>query len=326
MAILTILEAIRAALDYEIGRDPSVVVFGEDVGFNGGVFRATEGLQKKYGEKRVFDTPLAEAGIVGIAIGMAINGMKPVGEIQFDGFIYPGFDQLISHAARMRTRSRGKYSCPLVIRAPYSGGVHAPEHHSESMEAIYAHTPGLKVVIPSTPADAKGLLISAIRDPDPVLFLEPKRIYRTIKQEVPDGEHTVPLGKARLVCSGKDLSIIAWGSMIPLCEEVMQQFATQGISIELLDLRTISPFDMDAVIATAQKTGRVVIVHEAPRTAGFAGELIAQINEKALFSLKAPVVRVTGFDTVMPLYKLEKTYLPDTKRIIAGVQNVLQYS
>ena len=326
MAILTILEAIRAALDYEIGRDPSVVVFGEDVGFNGGVFRATEGLQKKYGEKRVFDTPLAESALVGISIGMAINGMRPVAEIQFDGFIYPGFDQLISHAARMRTRSRGKYSCPLVIRAPYSGGVHAPEHHSESMEAIYAHTPGLKVVIPSTPADAKGLLISAIRDPDPVLFLEPKRIYRTIKQEVPDGEYTVPLGKARLVCSGKDLSIIAWGSMIPLCEEVMQQFATQGISIELLDLRTISPFDMDAVIATAQKTGRVVIVHEAPRTAGFAGELIAQINEKALFSLKAPVVRVTGFDTVMPLYKLEKTYLPDTKRIIAGVQNVLQYS
>lgn len=325
MAVLTILEAIRAALDYELGRDPTVVVFGEDVGFNGGVFRATEGLQKKYTEKRVFDTPLAESGIVGIAIGMAINGMKPIGEIQFDGFIYPGFDQLISHAARMRTRSRGKFSCPLVIRAPYSGGVHAPEHHSESMEAIYAHTPGLKVVIPSTPTDAKGLLISAIRDPDPVLFLEPKRIYRTIKEDVADGEYTVPIGKARIVREGTDLSMIAWGSMIPICEEVVQQFATQGISIELLDLRTISPFDMNALIATAQKTGRIVIVHEAPRTGGFAGELIAQINEKALFFLKAPVIRVTGYDTIMPLYKLEKMYLPDTKKIIAGVQQVLQY-
>ncbi|MBI5072841.1 alpha-ketoacid dehydrogenase subunit beta [Candidatus Woesearchaeota archaeon] len=325
MAVLTILEAIRAALDYEIGRDPSVVVFGEDVGFNGGVFRATEGLQKKYGEKRVFDTPLGEAGIVGTAIGMSINGMKPVGEIQFDGFIYPGFDQLISHAARIRTRSRGKFNCPLVIRAPCSGGVHAPEHHSESMEAIYAHTPGLKVVIPSTPSDAKGLLISAIRDPDPVLFLEPKRMYRTVKEEVPDGEYTVPLGKARLVREGTNISMITWGSMIPTCDEVVQQFAAQGVSIELLDLRTISPFDMTAVIATAQKTGRVIIVHEAPRTGGFAGELIAQINEKALFSLKAPVVRVTGYDTVMPLYKLEKIYLPDTKRIIAGVQQLLQY-
>ncbi len=325
MAIMTLLEAIRSALDYELGRDPNVLVFGEDVGFNGGVFRVTEGLQKKYGEKRVFDTPLAESAIVGISIGMAINGLKPVGEIQFDGFTYPAFDQLISHASRMRTRSRGKYSCPLVVRAPYAGGVHAPEHHSESPEVFYAHTPGLKVVVPSTPADAKGLLLSAIRDPDPVFFFEPKKLYRTVKGEVPDGDYTVPIGKARLVKEGKDMSIITWGVMVSVCEEVARQLGQAGVDVEVIDLRTIAPYDVAAVLATAQKTGRVMVVHEAPRTCGFSTEIAAQISEKALYYLKAPVLRVTGYDTVMPLYKMENFYLPNTEKIIFTAKKLMEY-
>ncbi len=325
MAIMTLLEAIRSALDYELGRDPHVLVFGEDVGFNGGVFRVTDGLQKKYGEKRVFDTPLAESAIVGISIGMAINGLKPVGEIQFDGFTYPAFDQLISHASRMRTRSRGKFSCPLVVRAPYAGGVHAPEHHSESPEVFYAHVPGLKVVVPSTPADAKGLMLSAIRDPDPVIFFEAKRLYRTAKGEVPDGDYTVPIGKARLVKEGKDMSIITWGVMVGVCEEASKQLAQTGVDVEIIDLRTIAPYDIAAVLATAQKTGRVMIVHEAPRTCGFSTELAAQISEKALYFLKAPILRVTGYDTVMPLYKMENFYLPNTEKIIFTAKKLMEY-
>ncbi len=325
MAIMTLLEAIRSALDYELGRDPHVLVFGEDVGFNGGVFRVTEGLQKKYGEKRVFDTPLAESAIVGISIGMAINGLKPVGEIQFDGFTYSAFDQLISHASRMRTRSRGKFSCPLVIRTPYAGGVHAPEHHSESPEVFYAHIPGLKVVVPSTPADAKGLMLSAIRDPDPVIFFEPKRLYRTAKGEVPDGDYTVPIGKARLVKEGKDMSIITWGVMVGVCEEASRQLAQTGVDVEIIDLQTIAPYDIAAVLTTAQKTGRVMIVHEAPRTCGFSTELAAQISEKALYYLKAPILRVTGYDTVMPLYKMENFYLPNTEKIMFTAKKLLEY-
>ena len=325
MAIMTLLEAIRSALDYELGRDPNVLIFGEDVGFNGGVFRVTEGLQKKYGEKRVFDTPLAESAIVGISIGMAINGLKPIGEIQFDGFTYPAFDQLISHASRMRTRSRGKFSCPLVVRAPYAGGVHAPEHHSESPEVFYAHVPGLKVVVPSTPADAKGLLLSAIRDPDPVIFFEPKKLYRTAKGEVPDGDYTVPIGKARLVKEGKDMSIITWGVMVSVCEEVARQLAQTSVDVEIIDLRTIAPYDVAAVLATAQKTGRVMIVHEAPRTCGFSTEIAAQISEKALYSLKAPLLRVTGYDTLMPLYKMENFYLPNTEKIMFTAKKLMEY-
>ncbi|MEK6867818.1 MAG: alpha-ketoacid dehydrogenase subunit beta, partial [Nanoarchaeota archaeon] len=290
-----------------------------------GVFRATEGLQKKYGEKRVFDTPLAESALVGISIGMAINGLKPVAEIQFDGFTYPAFDQLISHASRMRTRSRGKFSCPLVVRAPYAGGVHAPEHHSESPEVFYAHTPGLKVVVPSTPADAKGLLLSAIRDPDPVIFFEPKKLYRTTKGEVPDGDYTVPIGKARLVKEGKDMSIITWGVMVSVCEEVARQLAQSGVDVEIIDLRTIAPYDIAAVLATAQKTGRVMIVHEAPRTCGFSTEIAAQIAEKALYYLKAPILRVTGYDTVMPLYKLENWYLPSAEKILFTAKKLMEY-
>ena len=325
MAIMTLLEAIRSALDYELGRDPNVLIFGEDVGFNGGVFRVTEGLQKKYGEKRVFDTPLAESALVGISIGMSIQGLKPIAEIQFDGFTYPAFDQLISHASRMRTRSRGKFSCPLVVRAPYAGGVHAPEHHSESPEVFYAHVPGLKVVVPSTPADAKGLLLSAIRDPDPVIFFEPKKLYRTAKGEVPDGDYTVPIGKARLVKEGKDMSIITWGVMVSVCEEVARQLAQTSVDVEIIDLRTIAPYDVAAVLATAQKTGRVMIVHEAPRTCGFSTEIAAQISEKALYYLKAPILRVTGYDTLMPLYKMENFYLPNTEKILFTAKKLMEY-
>lgn len=325
MAIMTLLEAIRSALDYELARDPTVLVFGEDVGFNGGVFRVTEGLQKKYGEKRVFDTPLAESALVGISIGMSINGLKPIAEIQFDGFTYPAFDQLISHAARMRTRSRGKFTCPLVVRAPYAGGVHAPEHHSESPEVFYAHVPGLKVVVPSTPADAKGLLLSAIRDPDPVFFFEPKKLYRSVKGEVPDGEYTIPIGKARFVQEGKDMSIITWGVMASVCEEAARQLGQSGVDVEIIDLRTIAPYDSAAVLATAQKTGRVMIVHEAPRTCGFSTELAAQISEKALYYLKAPILRVTGYDTVMPLYKMENFYLPSVEKILFTAKKLMEY-
>jgi pyruvate dehydrogenase E1 component beta subunit len=325
MTVMTLLEAIRSTLDYELARDPTVLIFGEDVGYNGGVFRATEGLQKKYGEKRVFDTPLAESAIVGISIGMAIKGLKPVGEIQFDGFTYPAFDQLISHASRMRTRSRGKFTCPLVVRAPYAGGVHAPEHHSESPEVFYAHTPGLKVVVPSTPADAKGLLLSAIRDPDPVFFFEPKKLYRSLKGDVPDGDYTVPLGKARMVKEGKDMSIITWGVMVSVCEEVARQLGQSGVDVEIIDLRTIAPYDVAAVLATAQKTGRVLIVHEAPRTCGFSTELAAQISEKGLYHLKAPILRVTGYDTVMPLYKMENWYLPSVEKILFTAKKLMEY-
>ncbi len=325
MVQMSLLEAIRHALDYELQRDSSVVVFGEDVGKNGGVFRATEGLQIKHGERRVFDTPLAEAALVGTAIGMAIAGLKPIAEIQFDGFTYPGFDQLISHAGRMRTRSRGKFSCPLVIRAPYGGGVHAPEHHSESPETFYAHAPGIKVVIPSTPADAKGLLLAAIRDPDPVIFFEPKKLYWTVKEDVPEGEHIVPIGKAHVVQEGTDLTIIAWGAMVGVCKEAAQQLAAEGKHAEILDLRSIFPYDRDAVLASAKKTGRILIVHEAPRTAGFGAELAALVSERALFYLKAPVLRVTGYDTVMPLYKLENWYLPNTMKVLAAAQQLLEY-
>jgi pyruvate dehydrogenase E1 component beta subunit len=321
MVQMTMLEAIRSALDYEMKKDKTVCVFGEDVGANGGVFRVTDGLQKKYGEKRVYDTPLAESGIVGTAIGMAINGLRPVAEVQFSGFMYPAFDQLISHASRMRTRTRGKYTCPLVVRTPYSGGVHAPEHHSESMEAIYAHTPGLKMVIPSTAADAKGLLISAIRDDDPVVFFESKKLYHTAKGEVPKGEHVVPIGKARIVQEGKELSIITWGTMVHICEEAAKELG----NVEIIDMRSIYPFDMDAIISTVKKTGKVMIVHEAPRTCGFGAEIAAQISEKGLFYLKAPILRVAGYDTVMPLYKLEDWYVPNVAKIVHAGKKLMEY-
>jgi len=320
-----LVEAINHGLMLEMERDPSVVLLGEDVGKEGGVFRVTDGLQVKYGAERVIDTPLAESGIVGVAIGMAIKGLRPVAEIQFEGFLPPAMDQIMNHASRIRNRSRGRFTCPLVIRSPWGGGIHAPEHHSDSPEAIFAHTPGMKVVIPSTPYDAKGLIISAIRDPDPVLFFEPKRIYRAIKEEVPDESYTVPIGEAKVIREGKDITVITWGAMV---REVLRAAETadgEGIQAEVIDLRTISPMDENAFLESVRKTGRAVVVHEAPPTCGVGAEIIARINEKALLSLQAPVVRVTGFDVIVPLMKLENHYLPGPERILRGMKKVMTF-
>jgi pyruvate dehydrogenase E1 component beta subunit len=306
-------------------RDERVMVLGEDVGRSGGVFRATEGLQDLFGEDRVVDTPLAESGIVGSSIGLAMFGMRPIAEIQFMGFIYPAFDQIISHAGRIRNRTRGRFGVPLVVRAPYGGGIHAPEHHSESTEAIFAHTPGIKVVIPSNPYDAKGLLLAAIRDPDPVIFLEPKRIYRAVKADVPEGDYTVPIGKAEVVRQGESLTLVAWGAMAHTCLEAMEILSSEGLDAELIDARTISPFDIDTVVESVKKTGRLVVAHEAPKTCGFGAEIVALINEKAFLSLAAPPLRVTGFDTVMPLPRGERMYLPNAERISATVRQVMEY-
>jgi pyruvate dehydrogenase E1 component beta subunit len=320
-----LVEAINHGLMLEMERDPSVVLLGEDVGKEGGVFRVTDGLQVKYGAERVIDTPLAESGIVGVAIGMAVKGLRPVAEIQFEGFLPPAMDQIMNHASRIRNRSRGRFTCPLVIRSPWGGGIHAPEHHSDSPEAIFAHTPGMKVVIPSTPYDAKGLIISAIRDPDPVLFFEPKRIYRAIKEEVPDESYTVPIGEAKVIREGKDITVITWGAMV---REVLRAAETadgEGIQAEVIDLRTISPMDENAFLESVRKTGRAVVVHEAPPTCGVGAEIIARINEKALLSLQAPVVRVTGFDVIVPLMKLENHYLPSPERILRGMKKVMTF-
>ncbi|MCI4366981.1 MAG: alpha-ketoacid dehydrogenase subunit beta [Thermoplasmata archaeon] len=286
---------------------------------NGGVFRATEGLQKEFGEDRVVDTPLSETGIIGTAVGMALYGLKPVAEIQFIDFIYPAFDQIVSEVAKFRYRSGGQYPCPMVIRSPYGGGVKGGLYHSQSNEAYFAHTAGLKVVIPSTPADAKGLLMTAIFDEDPVLFMEPKRIYRAITGEVPDGDHRVPFGVARLVRPGKDVSLFAYGAMVPVASQVAETLAPEGIDVEIIDLRTLVPLDEAAVLASVEKTGRAVILHEAPRFCGYGAELAAIIAEKALYSLKAPIVRVTGYDTPFP-YALEHLYLPNADRVAVAVR------
>ncbi len=325
MAKLNIVQAVNLALLQEMERDPNVIVLGEDVGRNGGVFRATEGLQQKFGEERVVDTPLSESGIVGVAIGMAVYGLVPVVEIQFMGFIYAAMEQLISHAARIRTRSRGRFSCPLVVRTPYGGGIHAPEHHSESTEALFVHIPGLKVVVPSTPAETKGLLTSAIRDPDPVIFLEPARIYRAIKEEVPEGDYTIPLGKARVVQEGEDITLIAWGAMLRPTLQAAEMAREEGIEAEVIDLRTLYPLDRDTVVQSVKKTKRAVVVHEAPKAAGLGAEIIALVNEHALMYLEAPVGRVTGFDTPIPLPRLEDFYLPNAKRILKAVRKVKGY-
>ncbi|MHB8713950.1 MAG: alpha-ketoacid dehydrogenase subunit beta, partial [Trichloromonadaceae bacterium] len=315
MAQLNMVEAINLALAEELQRDPAVLLLGEDVGKEGGVFRVTEGLQQRFGIERSIDTPLAESGIVGVALGMALLGLRPVAEIQFMGFMPPAYDQIISHVGRIRNRTRGIYSAPLVIRMPYGGGIHAPEHHSESTEALLVHTPGIKVVVPSTPADAFGLLKSAIRDPDPVLFLEPKRIYRAFKEEVTGGEALVPIGQARLVRPGRDLTLVAWGALVREAQKAAEQLAAEGIEAEIIDPRTLSPLDTPALIASVQKTGRCLVVHEAARSCGLGAEIAAQVMEQALLYLKAPVERVTGFDTVMPLPKGEHFYLPDARRI-----------
>jgi pyruvate dehydrogenase E1 component beta subunit len=325
MAQMNIVQAIAAALDYEMERDENVVVLGEDVGVNGGVFRATDGLYGKYGPDRVIDTPLAEVGIIGCAFGMAVHGLKPVAEIQFLGFIPPAYDQLVSHVSRIRYRSRGRFTAPMVVRVPYGGGIHAPEHHSESTESVYAHMPGLKVVTPSTPSDARGLLASAIRDPDPVMFLEPKRIYRAYREEVPDGDYTVPIGTARMVREGKDLTVITWGSMVPVAIEAAERAAGDGLDIEVIDLRSISPYDGATLLESVKKTGRAVVLHEAPRVAGFGAELSAFLMEEAILYLEAPVRRVTGFDIPMPLPTMEKHNLPDADRLLLTVQEVMEF-
>lgn len=322
---LTLVEAVNAALDYELSHDPNVVIFGEDVGVNGGVFRATNGLQSKHGSSRVLDTPLAESMIVGTAVGMSTQGLKPVVEIQFMGFIYPAVDQIISHVSRMRNRTRGRLSCPLVIRAPFGGGIHAPEHHSESTESIFAHMPGLRVVIPSTPERAYGLLLAAIRDPDPVIFLEPKRVYRKLKQNIICDGTALPLDCAFVLQEGTDVTLISWGAMIYETMEAAKKLASQGVSAEVIDLATIKPIDIDTIIESVEKTGRVVIIHEAAKTCGVGAEISALICERALTSLFAPIKRVTGFDTIMPYYKLENYYLPTVDRINQAVKEVLEY-
>jgi pyruvate dehydrogenase E1 component beta subunit len=322
MANLNMVQAINLALIQEMEKDGRVMLLGEDVGANGGVFRVTEGLQKRFGANRVVDTPLAESGIIGTAIGLAMGGLRPVPEIQFDGFLGPAYDQICSHAARMRTRTRGAFPVPLTIRVPVGGGIHAPELHSDSPEAIYAHTPGLKVVMPSSPYDAKGLLIASIRDPDPVIFFEPKRIYRAFREEVPEDEYVLPIGKARTVCEGTELTVVSWGASVIQC---MQAIEKSGKSVELIDLRTIYPFDIEAVETSVRKTGRCVVVHEAPLTCGFGAEISARIMERCFLHLEAPVQRVAGFDTIMPYYKLELDYMPDAARIGRAIDDVMAY-
>jgi pyruvate dehydrogenase E1 component beta subunit len=316
---LTLVQAVNRGLHEALEQDPDVLLLGEDIGVNGGVFRATEGLLKEFGADRVIDTPLSECGIIGTAIGMALYGLKPVAEIQFLDFIYPAFDQIVSELAKFRYRSGGQYPCHVVIRAPYGGGVKGGLYHSQSSEAYFAHTAGLKVAIPSTPADAKGLLLTAIHDEDPVIFLEPKRIYRSVTGEVPDGDHRVPFGEARIARPGNDVSVLAYGAMIPLSLQAAESLAEAGISAEVIDLRTLVPLDEVAVLKSVEKTGRVVIVHEAPRFCGFGAELAAILAEKALYSLKAPIARVTGYDTPFP-YALEHLYLPTAERIAQQIR------
>lgn len=322
---LNIVQAVNQALMNEMEIDNTVVVYGEDVGLEGGVFRATVGLQKQFGEMRAFDAPLAESAIVGTAVGVAINGLKPVVEMQFMGFSYPAFNQIISHVARMRNRTRGSITLPMVIRAPYGGGIRALEHHSESTEALYAQIPGLKVVIPSTPYDAKGLLIAAVRDPDPVLFLEPKRIYRAFKQDVPENDYVLPIGKAKIIEEGEDLTIITWGAMVRDVQQASEMVKEKGINPEIIDLRTIAPMDRETIIESVKKTGRVLIVHEAPKTLGVGSEIISIVNEKAFLYLEAPPTRLTGFDTIFPLPKGEMHYIPTPERIAKSIEEVVNF-
>ena len=320
---ISIVQAVQQALQNEMALDETVVVYGEDVGVEGGVFRATVGLQQEFGEERAFDTPLAESAIVGSAIGLAINGFKPVVEMQFLGFIYPAFNQIISHVARFRNRTRGQRQLPMVIRAPYGGGIRALEHHSESTEALFAHIPGLKVVIPSTPYDAKGLLIAAIRDPDPVLFLEPKRIYRAFKQEVPEEAYTLPIGKAKVIQEGDELTVVTWGAMVPDVQKAIA--GMENVSVELIDLRTISPMDRETIVESVKKTGRILIVHEAAKSFGAGAEIMAIVNEKAFLHLEAPPTRLTGFDTIFPLPRGEEHYLPSPARIEKAIRELIAY-
>jgi len=298
MTKINIIDAINQALCQEMKRDKSVVLIGEDIGEDGGVFRVTDGIAAKFGNERVMDTPVAESGIIGVSIGLAACGIKPIAEVQFDGFSLPAFDQLVNHAARIRNRTRGSFTCPMVLRIPIGGGIKALEHHSDSPETYFIHTPGLKVVIPSTPYDAKGLLLAAIRDPDPVIFFEPKRVYRSIKQEVPEKDYVIPIGKAKIKKEGTDVTLITYGATTKVAMEAVEHM--NDINVEVIDLRTLSPLDTDTIITSVKKTGKVVIAHEAQKTSGFAGEIIARINEKAFYSLQAPIERVTGYDHCVP--------------------------
>jgi len=319
MAELTLVEAVNDALHTELARDDDVMVLGEDVGRAGGVFRATAGLLDRFGANRCVDTPLAEAGLLGGAVGLCLAGWRPVVEMQYDAFSYPSLNQLITHVGRYRWRTGGRMQFPLTIRMPYGGGVRAPELHDDSPEAYYVHTPGIKVAIPSTPADAKGLLAAAIRDPDPVVVLEPKLVYRTSRGEVPEGEHLVPLGEARIVRGGSDVTLIAYGAMVPVCEQAADAVA---VSCEIVDIRSLRPLDERTILASVAKTGRVVIVHEAPRTAGFGAELAALIAERAIFDLQGPVLRVTGYDVPYPYWTIEDAYMPSVERVVAAVESL----
>jgi len=322
---LTMIEALNQALEQEMSQDERVIIMGEDVGKNGGVFRVTDRLQAQFGEGRVFDTPLAESGIIGTAVGMAIYGLRPVAEIQFAGFLYVSMNQLVSQAARIRYRSAGAYHCPLVVRSPYGGGVRTPEMHADSLEGVFLQTPGLKVVLPSTPYDAKGLLTSAIEDPDPVIFLENIKLYRSFRQEVPEERYNIPLGKAAIVEEGSDLTVICYGAMVAIAQAAIKQVKEKSQArIELIDLRTIWPFDEETIIASVEKTGRAVIVSEAPRAGGVSAELIAVINENCLYSLLKPVVRVTGYDTPFPTPGLEDGYLPTPSRVTQAILETLE--
>ncbi len=325
MPTINIIQAVNDALRTEMHRDPKVVVLGEDVAKFGGVFRATQGLLDEFGPERVFDTPLAEAGIIGTAIGMALYGFRPVPEIQFADFIYPAFDQIVNELAKMRYRSGGQYTCPLVIRTPYGGGIRGGHYHSQSPEAYFVHTPGLKVVIPSNPYDAKGLLIAAVQDENPVIFMEPKKVYRAARGQVPEGDYRVELGRAKVIKEGSDVTILTYGAMVyPVLEASETAEMEDRISSEVLDLRTLMPYDIETILASVKKTGRVVIVHEAPRTCGFGAELSAAIGERALLHLQAPILRVTGFDTPFP-YALEEYYLPDFNRVHSALRDSVNF-
>jgi pyruvate dehydrogenase E1 component beta subunit len=323
MPKMTMVEAINMAHAWEMAHDPSVVVLGEDVGTNGGVFRATVGLQQRFGAARVQDTPLAEGLIAGAAIGMAAQGIKPVAEIQFMGFIYPAIDQIASHMARLRNRTRGRLTCPLVLRMPHGGGIHAPEHHSESLEAVLCHHPGLRVVCPSSPARAYGLLLGAIRHPDPVIFLEPVRLYRFVRQEIEDDGRALPIDSCFVLREGEDLTIVTWGAMTVECLKAAEQLAGESISCEVIDVASLAPIDFDTILDSVVKTGRLLIVHEAPRTCGLGAEIAATVTEQALYDLLTPIRRVTGYDTIMPLYRLEYDYIPSLARIVDGIRATL---
>jgi 2-oxoisovalerate dehydrogenase E1 component beta subunit len=322
---MTMVQAITDGLRVMLNERSDTLLLGEDIGTNGGVFRATDGLQAEFGEDRVLDTPLSEAGFIGAAIGMAVNGFRPVAEVQFLGFIYPAYEQIMTHASRLRSRTLGHYTCPMVIRAPYGAGVRAPEIHSDSTEALFTHMPGIKVVCPSTPREAKGLLIAAIEDPDPVLFLEPMQCYRSTREEVPEGKYTVEIGKGRTVLEGDDVTVIAWGAMVKVAEEAAKKAWEKGISCEVLDMRTLSPLDKDLITESVQKTGRTVIVHEAHATGGVGNDVLAIINDFSFLFQKAPVERVTGFDTPVPYFGYEDYYLPDTGRVLEAIERAAAF-